>query len=313
MASENATEPETTTLLSRIPISAGPIIITLIGDAILPRGGTISLKTLTALLAGLGVKAGQARTALSRLVVEGWLERSRTGRETSYRLAASRLGEFQAAMQRVYAPAPDDWSGAFDQVVLLEPNAATRAARRVVLEHQGFGAVAPNTLIRPAGLHPQNTADVAAPATHDVIGRFVPRSGCDLVALARTVWPLADAAHRFEQFCATFSPVLSHMRGRRVLGATAFEARIRAAHAFRRAVLRDPGLPAALLPADWPGLAARRLCAEIYGTALIPSEDWLSRTAERCGQILPDADEELHRRFLFVTDADKLQISLNSR
>src|SRR2546429_7323010 len=33
---------------------------------------------------------------------------------------------------------------------------------------------------------------------------------------------------------------------------------------YRRVLLRDPNLPEALLPADWPGVQARQLCETLY-------------------------------------------------
>ena len=62
-------------------------------------------------------------------------------------------------------------------------------------------------------------------------------------------------------------------------------------------VLRDPLLPTALLPADWPGSAARRLCAEIYRGLLGPSEQWLDRHGSNAAGPLPAAGVELRRRF----------------
>ena len=77
----------------------------------------------------------------------------------------------------------------------------------------------------------------------------------------------------------------------------AFTARILLIHYYRRVVLRDPLLPPALLPADWPGRAARRLCGEIYRGLLPASEQWLDRHALNENGPLPAAGVELGRRF----------------
>jgi phenylacetic acid degradation operon negative regulatory protein len=63
-------------------------------------------------------------------------------------------------------------------------------------------------------------------------------------------------------------------------------------------VLRDPLLPTALLPKDWPGRAARRLCGEIYRGILPASEQWLDRNAVNENGPLPTAAKELARRFM---------------
>ena len=64
-----------------------------------------------------------------------------------------------------------------------------------------------------------------------------------------------------------------------------------------QAVLRDPLLPTPLLPADWPGRAARQLCGEIYRGLLPASEQWLDRSASNENGPLPAAGGELARRF----------------
>jgi phenylacetic acid degradation operon negative regulatory protein len=43
-----------------------------------------------------------------------------------------------------------------------------------------------------------------------------------------------------------------------------FQVRTLAVHEFRRILLRDPLLPAAMLPRDWPGTAAREVFAAVY-------------------------------------------------
>jgi phenylacetic acid degradation operon negative regulatory protein len=68
-------------------------------------------------------------------------------------------------------------------------------------------------------------------------------------------------------------------------------------HHYRRVVLRDPLLPTALLPSDWPGRAARKLCGEIYRGLLPASEQWLDRHGSNENGPLPAGGKELARRF----------------
>jgi phenylacetic acid degradation operon negative regulatory protein len=50
-------------------------------------------------------------------------------------------------------------------------------------------------------------------------------------------------------------------------------------HAYRRVLLRDPLLPAALLPLDWPGAAAMRYAAISIGSlTAVPSGIWRKRS-----------------------------------
>ncbi|MFZ2157833.1 MAG: PaaX family transcriptional regulator C-terminal domain-containing protein, partial [Bradyrhizobium sp.] len=71
-------------------------------------------------------------------------------------------------------------------------------------------------------------------------------------------------------------------------------------HYYRRVVLRDPLLPTALLPADWPGRAARQLCGEIYRAMLPASEQWLERNGTCETGPLSGAGKDLARRFTGV-------------
>src|SRR5687767_8359362 len=59
---------------ARTPIRAGSLIVTIFGDAVAPRGGELSLASLVEIMAAFRIGAGVVRTALSRLVAEGWFE-----------------------------------------------------------------------------------------------------------------------------------------------------------------------------------------------------------------------------------------------
>ena len=96
----------------------------------------------------------------------------------------------------------------------------------------------------------------------------------------------------------TFEPLRASIaRRERMSDADAFTARILLIHQYRRVVLRDPLLPTALLPADWPGRAARRLCGEIYRGLIPASEQWLDHNGSNERGPLPEAGSELKRRF----------------
>src|ERR1700710_836029 len=86
-------------------------------------------------------------------------------------------------------------------------------------------------------------------------------------------------------------------RGEPLSDADAFTARILLIHHYRRVVLRDPLLPSALLPLDWPGRAARRLCGEIYRGLLPRSEQWLDGHASNENGPVPKPSGDLGRRF----------------
>jgi phenylacetic acid degradation operon negative regulatory protein len=111
-------------------------------------------------------------------------------------------------------------------------------------------------------------------------------------------WPLQRTADAYLKFMKTFEPLRAWIgRGDRLSDVDAFMARILLIHHYRRVVLRDPLLPNSLLPKEWPGRAARKLCGDIYRGLLPASEQWLDRHASNEDGPLPKAAAELARRF----------------
>ena len=55
------------------PLRGGSLIITVFGDAILPRGGSIWLGSLIKLVQPLGLSERLVRTSVFRLAQDGWL------------------------------------------------------------------------------------------------------------------------------------------------------------------------------------------------------------------------------------------------
>ena len=76
-------------------------------------------------------------------------------------------------------------------------------------------------------------------------------------------------------------------------------------HAYRRALLRDPQLPPALLPLDWPGAAAFALCRDFYRLTHRDAERHLMATLEGERGPLPPAGAAFARRFGGLSGPDR--------
>jgi phenylacetic acid degradation operon negative regulatory protein len=275
--------------LKREPSRTGSIVITLFGDAIVPRGGSVWLGTLLEFFKTLDIDGGVVRTAMSRLAADGWLERDKVGRNSFYRLAQKGRQTFDAAVTHVYNPQGVQWTGRFE--LLLISDSADREASRQALKEAGFGTPLPGVFIAPSGVPVPKGAEGAIRlevSAEDDSGR----------RLLRESWPLQRTADAYLKFIKTFEPLRGWIDRREPLSdADAVTARILLIHHYRRVVLHDPLLPTALLPADWPGRAARRLCGEIYRGLLAASEQWLDRHGSNETGPLPAAGGELRRRF----------------
>src|SRR5258707_8916972 len=72
--------------LKREPSRTGSIVITVFGDAIVPRGGSVWLGTLLEFFKGLDIESGVGRTPMSRLASGCWLARNKAGPKRFYPL-----------------------------------------------------------------------------------------------------------------------------------------------------------------------------------------------------------------------------------
>lgn len=276
-------------LLKREPSRTGSIVITVFGDAIVPRGGSVWLGTLLEFFRTIDIDSGVVRTAMSRLAADGWLERQRVGRNSFYRLVKKGRQTFDAATKHIYDPQVSDWTGRFE--LLLIGNGEDRDASREALKNAGFGSPLPGVWIAPSGVPiPEEAAHAIRleVSAEDDSGR----------RLLSESWPLDRTADAYLKFMKIFEPLRGWIDRREPLAdVDAFTARILLIHYYRRVVLRDPLLPAALLPRDWPGRAARQLCGEIYRGLLPASEQWLDRNGVNETGPLPAAGAQLVRRF----------------
>src|SRR5271154_406885 len=275
--------------LKREPSRTGSIVITVFGDAIAPRGGSVWLGTLLKFFETLDIDASVVRTAMSRLTADGWFERHKVGRNSFYRLVKKGRLTFDIAAKHIYDPPASDWTGRFE--LLLIGNGGDRDASREALRNAGFGSPLPGVWVAPSGVPvPEEAAGAIRleVSAEDDSGR----------RLLSESWPLDRTADAYLKFMKTFEPLQGWIGRRETLSdADAFTARILLIHYYRRVVLRDPLLPTALLPVDWPGRAARALCGEIYRGLLPASEQWLDRNATNEDGPLPAPSVELGRRF----------------
>lgn len=281
---------------ARSPIRAWSLIVTIYGDAVAPRGGELWLGTLTDLLGAIGIDDRLVRTAMSRLASEGWLERTKIGRKSFYRLSDGGRRAFADATRRIYFAAPQAWKGNW-RLAVLTASGEIRTAQRELLKGQGFGQLAPTVFLAPAtasgDLFSGNTADYSGIVWLDASG-----SAADAAVLAGEAFQLSEVAAGYRRFLQAFSPLAGVLdAGEALSPLECLVGRILLVHEYRRLVLRDPLLPDPLLPADWPGHAARALAARIYRRLVEPSERWLDGHGERTDGHLPPPDAAFYERF----------------
>lgn len=259
-------------LIAERPPRAGSLVVSVFGDAIVPHGGAVWLGTLIHWLAGFGINERAVRTAVQRLTADDWFLSETVGRRSRYSLTAASRHRFADAERRIYAAAPPPWDGAWSVVVLGAIGSGERDAVRRELRWHGFGELAPAVLLHPA-------ADV------EELGLALRDLGIDgkaivlrargeerlaggerpLRELVASAWDLRHLERDYRDYVRRFSPLVDRLaRGPGPTEDACFRLRVLAIHEYRRILLRDPELPAELLPKRWAGTEARRTCAALY-------------------------------------------------
>src|SRR5260370_19091411 len=232
------------------PSRTGSIVITVFGDAIVPRGGSVWLGTLLEFFKPIDIDSGVVRTAMSRLATDGWLERTKVGRNSFYRLVKKGRQTFAAATKHIYDPQLSDWTGRFE--LLLIGNSEDRDASREALKNAGFGSPLTGVWIAPSGVPvPEEAAGAIRleVSAEDDSGR----------RLLSESWPLDRTADAYLKFMKTFEPLRGWIgRRERLTDVDAFTARILLIHYYRRGRVAPPALPTHLFAHDAPGRATRQ-------------------------------------------------------
>jgi phenylacetic acid degradation operon negative regulatory protein len=282
------------------PLRGGSLIVTLFGDSILPRGGTIALGSLIELAAPFGLNERLVRTATARLAHDGWLEGRRAGKLSEYHLSKNGRARFAEATKRIYSEPDTTWSGRWTLIVVPPMRAAERNEIREELVWRGFGEISANVFAHPE-LDPQAVRSqhdsgglLSKVVTFDasLAGEDAPQRLVDLG------WDLEDLGLRYQRFVGRFALVLAELKRHRAIEPKdCFLVRTLLIHEYRRLHLRDPLLPAQLLRPNWPGAQAAVLCRDIYVRVFGPSEAFLSRVAARLAGPLPPVDASVLQRF----------------
>ena len=240
--------------------SARGLLFTLLGEFVLPGGGTAWTSAVLAAFARLGIEEKTTRQALMRTAASGWLDAEKAGRRTRWRLTGSAQKMLTEGADRIYSFAgpAESWDGRWLLVYARIPE-SDRRARHVVrsrLSWAGFGSLGPALWISP---HPGREdeaisvlreAGVAADA-HVFVAR---RSGlAEVQAMVAEAWDLGAIEEQYEAFLEEF---------RAAAPADVLARQIELVHAWRRFPAVDPALPRELLPARWSGLKAAQLFAD---------------------------------------------------
>ncbi len=227
----------------------------LYGDHLGPRGGQAPVASLVRLLEPLGIAAPAVRTAVSRMVRQGWLDPVALPAGPGYRLTSRGSTRLEQAAARIYRVGTPTWDGCWH--LLVVEHVADRQARERVrsgLAFLGYGQLADGTWLAPwasGEVDALLAADDVHAETFTARHQATEPPAAPDVGLVRRAWDLDALARSYTDWLAT---------ARGIVGAdeptddrSAFAIRSRLVHEWRKFLFTDPGLPRQLLPQSWPG------------------------------------------------------------
>jgi len=222
------------------------------GSYLRARGGAAAIAALVRLLEPLGFEPPAIRTAVSRMVRQDWLRPVRLADGPGYALTSRAERRLDEAAARIYRTGPSTWDGRWQVLVLEElPTRTARERLDSSLRLLGYGPLGPTTWVAPR----PSAALTETLAAEGLAGRvFLGEHDGDDAELAARAWDLSALGADYAAFVTEWSPLVSAVDG--TVPAQAFAASQRLLHAWRKFLFRDPGLPASLLPLNWPGTAA---------------------------------------------------------
>lgn len=247
--------------------SARSLLLTVLGEFVYPRGTAVWTSTLLEALGALGVEEKSARQAIARASTEGLLESTRDGRRTRWHLTAQGTELLREGTARIYTFLADepDWDGFWLLLSVAVPEAQRKLRHRLrtQLTWLGMGSPAPGLWVVPDASKVDEVESVLdglelRSAAFVWTGQWVEIG--ERQALIDAAWKLDEVAEKYREFIAAFTPEEG------LAPAEAFAAQVRLVQAWRRFPFLDPGLPARLLPADWPGPDAARTFRDCHET-----------------------------------------------
>ncbi|MFD6309693.1 PaaX family transcriptional regulator [Streptomyces nigra] len=235
------------------------LIVTLYGAYGRHMPGPVPVAELIRLLAAVGVDAPSVRSSVSRLKRRGLLLPARTDRGAAgYELSPEARQLLDDGDRRIYATAPPEDEGWVLAVFSVpESERQKRHVLRSRLAGLGFGTAAPGVWIAPARLHEEARHSLQR-LRLDAYVDFFRGEHLGFTPTAEAVgrwWDLAAIAKEHEAFLDRHARVLRAWEQRADTDPEeAYRDYLLALDSWRHLPYTDPGLPARLLPPDWPGV-----------------------------------------------------------
>lgn len=299
--------------------SPSSLIVTFAGCYLRQIGGWIAVSDLISLLALVDVTEPAVRQSVLRLKSRGFLAAERRGGVAGYALTPAGRDDLEPGDRRIFRYGQADLADGWILAVFSVPEERRhhRHQLRSQLGWLGFGTVGSGVWAAPAALADPARSLIAGDGLDRYVTWFHARA-LDPVDVSRW-WDLDSLRQSYEEFLARWQPFRpsawtsdadgSDVRGRNAersdaedsdakrsnaqrtdakcsnaQGSGAFAQYLRLVDSWRLFPRIDPGLPAELLPLDWPGPTAWQVFARLR-------RDWAAAGLEYLQAVTARHDE----------------------
>jgi phenylacetic acid degradation operon negative regulatory protein len=255
------------------------LLLTTLGEFVLPHGGRAWTQTLVGLLELLDVRDKAVRQAVSRMHRRGWLDREKIGRQTRWSLTAESRGLLEPGARRIYAFGQDQrlWNHSWVVVLASVPERDRHLRYRLAtgLNWAGFGSIGQGIWLSPwhdrerDAVELFNTLGIDATTFRAELGELG-----DPRRLADQAWDISGLREQYDSFLRDTDPIVDWS----LRGDEAAAALTTIVHRWRRFPFIDPDLPGDLLPDDWPGPRAARRFADLRDALRPEAFGWWADT-----------------------------------
>jgi phenylacetic acid degradation operon negative regulatory protein len=233
------------------PPAARSVLLTILGEYLMPSGSGVWQETLIQALGALEYKSQAARQALARSVTAGWLTTERRGRRSRVELTARAAVMLRTGAERIYGfGEPWAWDGQWLLVVLRVPEQRreVRHRLRTQLAWAGFGSLGGGLWLSPHIEREDELRGSVGGGSVAELQSFRAELGSigDPGRLVASAWDLETVAAGYREFVARFA------RATPRTPEAVFRAQTLLVHEWRRFPFLDPDLPERMLPRAWP-------------------------------------------------------------
>jgi phenylacetic acid degradation operon negative regulatory protein len=262
--------------------SARSLLLTTLGEYVLPMDTPVWTSALLHVMSGIGVEQKTARQALNRLAGDGWIVAERMGRKVRWALTEHGRTLLTEGAERIYSfgRERDSWDGRWLALFISVPETQRDLRHRLRngLTWAGLGSPAPGVWISPHSSREAEAKQVIEElgldsAVFSFSGPFA-GVGSERV-MVEQAWHLGELAGAYEEFLRQFAGHRPQSPDDILL------AQIRLVDEWRRFPRLDPQLPSDMLPQHWVGLRAANVFDDLH-------RQWHAAAQDRWAQLVAE-------------------------